>query len=84
LKVARLAPYPLWQSAIVSPFVERHGLERRVRRLIQPDLEPPAALAIVPVIAIAVIVIAAAAALSSPATLELIFDAFEGLVALGR
>ncbi|MEP6783957.1 MAG: hypothetical protein ABI983_09820 [Acidobacteriota bacterium] len=84
VKVARLVPYPLWQSAIVSPFVERHGLERRVRRLIQPDLEPPAPLAIVPMIAIAVIVIAALAALSSPAALDLIFDAFEGLVALGR
>lgn len=84
VKVARLAPHPMWQSAIVSPFVERDGLERRVRRLIQPELEPPAPIAIVPVIAVVVLVIAAIAALASPAALELIFDAFEGLVALGR
>jgi NAD-dependent dihydropyrimidine dehydrogenase PreA subunit len=84
LKVARLAPHPLWQSAIVSPFVERDGLERRVRRLIQPDLEPPAPLAIVPLITAAVMIAATLAALSSPKTMELIFDAFESLVALGR
>ena len=84
LKVARLAPHPVWQSAIVSPFVERDGLERRVRRLIQPDLEAPAPLAIVPLVATTIMVVAALAALSSPQTMELIFDAFESLVALGR
>jgi Zn-dependent protease with chaperone function len=84
LKVARLAPHPLWQSAVVSPFVERDGLERRVRRLIQPDLEPPAPLAIVPMIAVGLIAAAVLAALSSPKAMQLIFDAFEGLVALGR
>jgi hypothetical protein len=84
LKVARLAPHPLWRSAIVSPFVERDGLERRVRRLIQPELEPPAPLAIVPLVAASVITVAAVAALSSPAAMELIFDAFESLVSLGR
>jgi beta-lactamase regulating signal transducer with metallopeptidase domain len=84
LKVARLAPHPIWQSAVVSPFVERDGLERRVRRLIQPDVEPPAPLAIVPMIAAGLIVFAGIAALLSPAAMELIFDAFETLVALGR
>jgi Zn-dependent protease with chaperone function len=84
LKVARLAPHPLWQSAIVSPFVEHHGLERRVRRLIQPELEPPAPLAIVPAIAVPTIVLAAVATVSSPSALRIIFEAFEQLVALGR
>lgn len=84
LKVARLAPHPIWQSAVVSPFVERDGLERRVRRLIQPDVEPPAPLAIVPMIAVSLIVAAGIAVLLSPAMMELIFDAFENLVALGR
>ena len=64
--------------------MERDGLERRVRRLIQPELEPPAPLAIVPLIAATVMIVAALAALSSPRTMELIFDAFESLVALGR
>jgi Zn-dependent protease with chaperone function len=84
LKVVRLAPQPLWQSAIVSPFVERDGLERRVRRLVQPDLEPPAPLAIVPMLAVAAIAIGALAVVSSPVALELIFEAFERLVAIGR
>lgn len=84
LKVARLAPRPLWESAIVSPFVENDGLDRRVRRLLQPDLEPPAPLAIVPMIAMTTIVIAAVAAVSSPAALEAIFEALERLVAFGR
>jgi beta-lactamase regulating signal transducer with metallopeptidase domain len=35
LKVVRLAPAPLWKAAVVSPFVEQHGLERRVRRLLR-------------------------------------------------
>lgn len=84
LKVARLAPRPIWDSAIVSPFVESDGLDRRVRRLLQPDLEPPAPLAIGPMIALTVIVIAGLAALSSPSALEAIFEAFETLVAFGR
>lgn len=84
LKIVRLAPQPQWQSAIVSPFVEDRGLERRVRRLLKPELEPPAPLAIVPMVTVASIVIALLAALASPDALEAIFEAFEGLVALGR
>jgi hypothetical protein len=38
----------------------------------------------VPLVATTVMVVAALAALSSPKTMELIFDAFESLVALGR
>ena len=84
LKVVRLAPHPIWRAAVVSPFVERDGLERRVRRLIKPELEPPAPLAIVPVIAVSVIAITAAVVLSSPSSLEAVFIAFEHLVAVGR
>ena len=84
LKVVRLAPQPQWECAIVSPFVEERGLERRVRRLLKPELEPPAPLAIVPMVAVTSIVIAMLAALASPDALEAIFKAFETLVALGR
>jgi Zn-dependent protease with chaperone function len=84
LKVVRLAPHPIWNAAVVSPFVEHDGLERRVRRLIKPELEPPAPLAIVPVIAASVITLLTAMILSSPSSLEAIFIAFEHLVAVGR
>jgi len=84
LKVVRLAPPLSWRGAVVSPFVERDGIEHRVRRLIKPALEPPAPLAIVPMIAVATIVTAMIATLSSPSTLRAIFVAFENLVALGR
>ena len=84
LKVVRLAPAPSWNAAVVSPFVEQHGLERRVRRLLRPELEPPAPLAIVPVIALAAIMAAMLAAMSSPATLKAIFNTLEHLVAFGR
>lgn len=84
LKVVRLAPHPLWDAAIVSPFVERDGLERRVRRLLQPELEPPAPLAVVPMIAVTAIVIIALAVVSSPPALEIVFEAFESLAAFGR
>jgi beta-lactamase regulating signal transducer with metallopeptidase domain len=84
LKVVRLAPHPLWDAAVVSPFVELEGLDRRVRRLLQPELEPPAAVAIAPIAALTVIVVAAIVAMSSPAAVKVIFRAFESLVALGR
>lgn len=84
LKIVRLAPAPVWNAAVVSPFVEQRGLERRVLRLLQPELEPPAPLAIVPLIAVTAIAIAMLAAISSPATLEVIFDTIEHLVAFGR
>jgi hypothetical protein len=84
LKVVRLAPQLSWRGAVVSPFVERDTLERRVRRLIRPELEPPAPFALVPTIAVTLAVAASIAILSSPSSLEAIFDAFEQLVALGR
>ena len=84
LKVVRLTPRPRWRGAVVSPFVERDGLERRVRRLIRPELEPPASFAVIPTIAVTLVVAASLAILSSPLMLESIFEAFEQLVAFGR
>ena len=84
LKIVRLAPAPAWNAAVVSPFVEQPGLERRVRRLLQPQLEPPAPLAIVPVVGLAAIALAIVLAISSATTLEAIFQTVEHLVALGR
>jgi len=84
LKIVRLAPAPSWNAAVVSPFVEQHGLERRVLRLLRPELEPPAPLAIVPLVTLAVVSIAMIAAVSSPATLEQIFITIEHLVQFGR
>jgi beta-lactamase regulating signal transducer with metallopeptidase domain len=84
LKIVRLAPAPAWHAAIVSPFVEQLGLERRVRRLLQPELEPPAPLAIVPMIGLTVMVFAIVIAGSSPSTLKKIFQTVEHFVAYGR
>jgi len=84
LKILRLAPAPAWNAAIVSPFVEQHGFERRVRRLLQADLEPPAPLAILPTIGLAVIALAIVITSSSPSILRAIFVTIEHFVALGR
>ena len=84
LKIVKLAPSPAWNDAVVSPFVEYQGLERRVRRLLQPEIEPPAPLAILPTMAVAVLAIAMVSAMSSLSTLETIFHAMEDLVAFGR
>ena len=69
---------------MVSPFVEVDGLERRVRRLIKSEIEPPARIAIVPVIILSLIVAFGVATLSSPLMLRAVFLAFERLVAFGR
>src|SRR5262245_3832122 len=84
LKVVRLAPAPSWSAAVVSPFVAQQGLERRVRRLLRPELEPPAPLAIVPLVTLGVMASLVLAAMSSPATLKQVFIALEHLVAFGR
>ena len=84
LKVIQLTPAPAWNAAIVSPFVEQDGLERRVRRLLKPELEPPAPIALVPQVALAGIGLAMVAAVTSPGTMEAIFATVERLVALGR
>lgn len=84
LKVIRLAPRPLWDVAVVSPFVESDGLDRRVRRLLRPELEPPVALSLVPLVAALSIVIAGIAAMALPDAREAIFQSLERLVAFGR
>ena len=84
VKILRLAPAPAWNAAIVSPFVEKHGFERRVRRLLQPAVEPPAPLAILPTLVIAVLAFATVVASSSPSVLRKIFFTIEHFVALGR
>jgi Zn-dependent protease with chaperone function len=84
LKIVKLAPAPPWNDAVVSPFVEHQGLERRVRRLLQPEIEPPAPLAILPTMAATALAIAMVSAMSSLSTLETIFHALEDLVAFGR
>jgi beta-lactamase regulating signal transducer with metallopeptidase domain len=84
LKIVRLTPHPAWDTAVVSPFVEEHGLERRVKRLLKPELEPPAPLALVPMALAAMMVVAIVATLASPDSLQTVFDAFERLVAIGR
>ncbi len=84
LKIVRLTPLPAWDSAVVSPFVQDDGLERRVRRLLKPELEPPAPFALVPLAAVALVAAGIVATLASPETLEQIFHAFESLVAVGR
>ena len=84
LKIVRLTPQPAWSTAVVSPFVDHRGLERRVKRLLKPELEPPAPIALVPMAAASLIVVGIAATLGSPAALESVFHAFELLVSVGR
>jgi Zn-dependent protease with chaperone function len=84
LKIVRLTPLPAWDAAVVSPFVQDDGLERRVKRLLKPELEPPAPIAVVPLATAGLLVVAIALTLASPETLEQIFHAFERLVAVGR
>ncbi len=84
LKIVRLTPHPAWDTAVVSPFVQDDGLERRVKRLLKPELEPPAPIAMAPLAAVALVVVAIVATLASPETLEQVFHAFERLVAVGR
>lgn len=84
LKIVRLTPGPAWDTAVVSPFVQDDGLERRVRRLLKPELEPPAPIAKVPLAMATMLVAGTIAILASPETLEQIFHAFEKLVAVGR
>lgn len=84
VKIGRLAPRPLWDAAVVSPFIGSDGLERRVRRLLRPEVEPRAPVAIVPAITVALGLIAAGIAVASPDARETIFQVIERLVELGR
>ena len=83
VKIARLAPGPVWREATVSPFIEPDGLNRRVRRLLagSPDAHArhrkmwPALVAVSAV---------AAALLLQPSALERLYLATEAIIRFGR
>jgi hypothetical protein len=85
VKIAGLAPTAPWSSAAVSPFVEGDGLDRRVRRLLEGDIDSarsawPATACVACVCATVLV----GTALSSSTALQTIHEAIEALVALGR
>ena len=85
LKVARLSPAEPWGPAMVSPFADPQGLDRRVRRLLQETLD--AAPTLFPNLVRAVTIGAVAlvgVAVSSAGILEGIHEAVEQIVGLGR
>jgi Zn-dependent protease with chaperone function len=84
LKIVRLTPAPVWSSAIVSPFVGQDGLERRVRRLLRPELEPQAPVAIVPLLVVTAIAAGIIAAVMSPGAMEAVFLGVERVIAFRR
>jgi Zn-dependent protease with chaperone function len=85
LKIARLAPDPGWPPAVMSPFVELDGLDRRVRRLLDPDGPSSRSRgAALPIAASALLVTAILAVTSSPAALKAVFDAAEAIVRFAR
>jgi Zn-dependent protease with chaperone function len=83
VKVARLTPEPVWPAATICPFIERDGLDRRVRRLVGADTGTTARW---PGAATAAIGIGAGvlATLSSPAALHRIYEIVEAVIAFGR
>lgn len=83
VKIARLTPEPSWPAATVSPFVEKSGLDRRVRRLLASGERLSAPSRWLPLAATAVAVATVAVALS-PATLEQIYYVVESVIAFGR
>jgi Zn-dependent protease with chaperone function len=83
VKIARLTPEPVWPAATVCPFIERDGLDRRVRRLVATEVTtmtrwPGAATAAV---CLGVLILAA---VSSPTVLHRTYDIIEALIAFGR
>ena len=85
LKIARLTPAAEWRAATVSPFVEADGLDRRVRRLLDPSASRSvSSWTALPVTATAALAAAALVTMSSPALLKTIFDLAEALVRFAR
>jgi len=85
LKMARLTSPPSWPAATVSPFVERDGLERRVRRLLSANDSTGgrfSALGLASAAAAGLVMVAVAAA--DPATLERVYGVVEALVVFAR
>lgn len=83
LKIARLTPEPSWPAATVSPFVEKSGLDRRVRRLLTPGERLRAPSRWLPFATLAVAGATVAVALN-PASLEQIYFLVESVIAFGR
>ena len=83
VKIARLAPEPSWPAATVSPFVEKSGLDRRVRRLLTPGERLRAPSRWLPLATLAVAGAIVAVALN-PASLEQIYFLVESVIAFGR
>lgn len=83
VKIARLTPQPSWPAATVSPFVERGGLDRRVRRLLASAERVSPSSRWSP-IAATVLLGATLAGAGSPAALERIYQLVEAVVAFGR
>ena len=83
VKIARLTPEPSWPAATVSPFVERRGLDRRVRRLLTSGERPSSPSGLLPIAATAVLGATLAAAVS-PAAFERIYHLVEAVIAFGR
>jgi len=85
VKVARLSAGPGLTAATVSPFMERHRLERRVRRLLSSTHNPDSSQrAIVQPLAGITVVSSMLTALNSPEALQTIHETVELVVAFGR
>jgi len=82
VKIARLAPEATWPAATVSPFVERDGLPRRVRRLLAPETTTERAASVWHIAA--VFGAAVLATILSPGLLGSVFAFVESLVKFGR
>lgn len=85
VKMARIAPAPAWPAATTSPFVQRAGLDRRVRRLLADDgAHDRGRIARRHRVAAAALLALIAAVVSQPATLLRLYDAIEAVIAFGR
>ena len=84
IKIARMTPPRVWTAATISPFVEPHGLDRRVRRLLEGEAASSSrgSRRVTSILLTAVTL--AAAALARPESLKRIYDLVETLIGLGR
>ena len=83
IKIARLTSHAVWPAATVSPFVEPHELDRRVRRLLEGEAacSNHGSRSVTSILLVAVTLVAG---LAQPASLKRIYDLAEALVGLGR
>lgn len=83
VKIARLTPEPSWPAATMSPFVEKGGLDRRVRRLLTSGECPSTPARWLPIAAWVLLGTTLAGTLS-PAALAQVYLFVEAVIALGR